>query len=78
MATMQVPDDIRKALDEGRITWAEAGELRDLRRDYGKIKRRIVKLEEQLKTEAEAIEPLDKRLAELEDKVAVDAPTDTI
>ena len=41
MASMTIDKDVRTALDAGRITWAEAGQIMSLRREGRRLDRKM-------------------------------------
>lgn len=69
MASITVDNDIRDALNAGRITWPEAGELRDLRKSTGKVAKKVERLQDEIDTLKAETNGAAERMAVLEAKV---------
>lgn len=74
MATMHIDNDIRAALSEERITWAEAGEIQTLRRKWRRASKRSEKMRERYYDVLKEAKSLWSRLTTLEhDKMGLSA-----
>lgn len=71
MAQMSIDKDIKAALDEGKLTWEQAGELRTLRRKLKPLRRKKARLEKDLIEAVEAMDGWDARVLELEERMNV-------
>ncbi len=48
MAQMTIDDDLRDLLNDDKITWAQAGEVRDHRKYLRRLERTITRLKDEL------------------------------
>ena len=69
MATLNIDKDLREALDARRITWAEAGEIRGLRKDRTKTHKKWERLSVEIEPLVERLDEIDDKLRPLEAKV---------